>query len=82
MSKITIIQYKCDVCENKFDTDKELRTVELPYMESDCEGKTFHPNYRKFDLCKDCQDRYENIVFTHFAEIRDVVGYLSVENKI
>lgn len=69
MSKKIITKYICDVCRNEYDSDAELRTVELPYKQLDSEGRAYTSDYGKFDLCKDCLLRYENAVFEHFATI-------------
>lgn len=81
MSKKTIIKFVCDVCGNEYDYDTELCTVELPFKQSDSEGRTYYSSYKKFDLCKNCLSRYENAVFNHFAIIRDTLGNIDVEKK-
>lgn len=77
MSKKTITKYYCDVCGSEHNLESDLKIVNLPFKELDCEGRLSY-NYKNFDLCKNCCDKHTNIVFNHFAEIIDVMGNLKV----
>lgn len=77
----TIKTYICDVCKFESENNKDIKKIVLPYKESDCEGRTFHLNYKEFDLCHTCETVYTNLIFNNFAYIKDTVGYYDFTKK-
>ena len=81
MSKKVVTKYICDVCGSEHNKETDLRIAEIPCKVSDSEGRSFSTVMKKIDLCEKCFVEYENLVFDHFAIIKDVLGRIVVDKK-
>lgn len=64
--------YKCDVCGNTVNSNKELSKITIPCKSCDGEGIKWFRGYKEIDL-------YENVVFEHFGLLKNVLGTISFE---
>ncbi len=72
--------YMCDICNNEVNKD-DLSVITLPYKTSDCEGRSYFDDYKQFELCPKCKEKYNNLVFSKFAVIKNTLGNVTVELK-
>ena len=74
--RTTKIIFVCDICNQEV---KEVKSINMPIKESDCEGRLYLDVIGSVDMCKDCEEKYINTVFKHFGILRDTLGKLTFE---
>lgn len=67
--KKQITQFFCDVCETQVEKADDLKPVEIPVMELDCEGRGQYERLKKVDMCRRCRGIYNQVVYDHFAKL-------------
>ena len=74
--RTTKLIFICDICNQEV---KEVKSINMPIKESDCEGRMYHDVIGSVDMCNDCEEKYINTVFKYFGILRDTLGNLTFE---
>ena len=83
MSRIEVVEYKCDVCGKVFREDinsikKPLKYIQVPSKNYDCEGREYREGKTEIEMCDDCFKNYWDYV----QERYDVSNCYGIQVKI
>ena len=81
MSRVEVIEFKCDVCGKVHRKECDplrtqispLKTVNIPAKRYDCEGKSFSKGMSNVDMCENCFDKYWEYMQSKY-EVSDCHG--------